>query len=179
MSRFLKLLFITGVCLINGFNSYAQTYNMAAGTINTCSGNFYDPGGSGGQYGTNRNITETFCSNQAGKCIQIEFTDFVTEKGFDQLFIYNGPSTASPLIGMFDGVNSPGTVTSTTGCLTFRFVADGTLTRRGWTAVISCVNCGTTGGCTGSTPACGSIPDICTNACNLGTLQNPDCTNSK
>lgn len=123
-------------------SSTAQTYNMAAGTINTCGGTFYDPGGSGANYGNNLNITETFCSN-AATCIQVAFTAFNTQGGNDVLTIYDGPNTASPVIGTFSGNGgSPGTVTSSTGCLTFQFVTNGSTTRSGWAATISCVPCG-------------------------------------
>ena len=50
----------------------AQTYNMANGTINTCSGTFYDPW-SGRNYTNNLNLTQTICSN-AGNCLTVNFT---------------------------------------------------------------------------------------------------------
>jgi hypothetical protein len=125
-------------------SAIAQTYNMAPGTVNICGGTFYDPGGSGSNYGNNLNITETFCSN-AGSCIQVAFTAFNTQGGNDILTIYDGPNTASPVIGAFSGNGgSPGTVTSSTGCLTFQFVTNGSTTRSGWTATLSCVPCGST-----------------------------------
>ncbi len=114
---------------------------MTAGTINSCSGNFYDPGGSGANYGNNVNITETFCSNSSN-CIIVTFTAFNTQAGNDILTIYDGPSTASPVIGTFSGNTSPGAIISSSGCITFRFVSNGSNTKPGWAATISCGSCG-------------------------------------
>ncbi|MBK6989418.1 MAG: T9SS type A sorting domain-containing protein [Bacteroidetes bacterium] len=121
---------------------FGQTYNMTSGTINTCSGTFYDPGG-GANYGNNLNITETFCSNSSN-CLQVTFSSFNTQAGNDVLTIYDGPNTSSPVIGSFSGNTSPGTITSTSGCLTFQFRTNGSTQRAGWIANISCVSCGTT-----------------------------------
>ena len=120
----------------------AQTYNMSAGTVTTCSGTFYDPQGNS-NYNNNLNVTQTFCATGAN-CITFTFTSFRTQGGNDILYIYDGPSIASPLIGNFSGSTSPGTVSSTSGCLTFRFVTNGSNTRSGWIANISCAPCGTT-----------------------------------
>ena len=115
---------------------------MTAGTINTCSGTFYDPGGTS-NYGNNLNVTQTFCSN-AGNCLRVTFTNFSTQSGNDILTIYDGPSTASAVIGAFSGNTSPGTITSSSGCLTFKFVTNASTTKSGWVANFSCVACGTT-----------------------------------
>ena len=120
--------------------TFAQTYNMPGGTVNTCGGNFYDTGGSGSNYGNSQNITTTFCSN-AGNCVQVNFSSFNIENGWDFLNIYDGPTTGSTLIGSYTGGTSPGTITSTTGCLTFNFTSDGSVTRPGWAAALSCVAC--------------------------------------
>ena len=121
---------ITFYLLAFGFSANAQVYNMTAGTINSCSGNFYDPGGSGANYGNNVNITETFCSNSSN-CIIVTFTAFNTQAGNDILTIYDGPSTASPVIGTFSGNTSPGAIISSSGCITFRFVSNGSNTKPG------------------------------------------------
>ena len=113
---------------------FGQTYNMTSGTINTCSGTFYDPGG-GANYGNNLNITETFCSNSSN-CLQVTFSSFNTQAGNDVLTIYDGPNTSSPVIGSFSGNTSPGTITSTSGCLTFQFRTNGSTQRAGWIANI-------------------------------------------
>src|SRR6218665_2373067 len=119
------------------------TYSMPGGTINTCAGTFYDGGGGSANYANNQNVTTTFCSN-AGNCLQVVFSSFNTELNYDFLYIYNGSSTAAPLIGTYTGVNSPGTIIASSGCLTFRFTSDGSTVRAGWAATISCVTCGTT-----------------------------------
>jgi hypothetical protein len=148
---------LLAIFLILPFGLGAQTFNHTNGTVNACSGNYYDPGGSGGTYANNTNQTYTICSN-SGNCVRVSFTSFDLESGWDYLYIYNGPSTASPLIGTYTGGTSPGVVTSTTGCLTFRFTSDGSVTYTGWAATISCVPCGGGGG--GCLPNMGNCSDV-------------------
>jgi len=121
----------------------AQNHNIGAGNLNSCSATLFDSGGNGGNYGNNELFTETYCSNIAGQCLTITFNSFDLESGFDDLTIYDGPNTASPLIGTFSGTTSPGTITATGSCLTFVFDSDGSVTRAGWNASISCAACPT------------------------------------
>ncbi len=88
------------------------------------------------------NITETYCSD-TGNCITVNFNSFAIESGWDDLYIYDGTSTSDPLIGSFTGTTSPGTISSSTGCLTFRFDSDGSGVDVGWDATVSCAPCPT------------------------------------
>lgn len=140
---------------------FAQTYNMGNnGTISgACGGTFYDSGGSGGTYGNNENYTTTFCA-PAGQAITFTFTSFSTESSYEHLYIYNGPTVGSPLIGSYTGSTGPGTVSSTVGgCLTFVFTSDGSVTYDGWSATISC---GSTPPPSSSGDNCGSATPFCT-----------------
>lgn len=115
-------------------------FNMTNGTITTCTGDFYDSGGSTGQYGNNEVLVMTFNPSTPGAMIRFNFTMFNTESGYDTLTIYNGPNASSPLIGKFHGTTSPGVITANngSGALTFRFRSDVSLTYDGWAATISC-----------------------------------------
>src|SRR4029453_106924 len=115
---------------------------MSTGTINTCSGTFYDNGGSLGSYTSNCNLTETFTST-GGNCLTFTCTDFNTQSGNDFLTIYDGPNTSSPVIGSYSGLVAPGTVTSSTSSVTFKFVSNAAGNKSGWVATISCGSCGT------------------------------------
>jgi hypothetical protein len=117
----------------------SQTYTLTGnlGTINTCSGTFFDSGGSGLNYGSSQNRTVTFCSGN-GQPIFLNFTQFATEAGWDIMTIFNGPTTASPQLGTFSGTNSPGTIVALSGCITIRFTSDGSVVGAGWTATIGC-----------------------------------------
>src|ERR1051325_2391697 len=146
---YIKLLltwFCIGVVFVN--TGRTQTYNMSSGTVTTCTGTFYDSGGTGGSatttnkpgnYADNENKTMTFCSSNAAQSIIITFTAFNVENSFDNLKVYNGPNTGSPLIGTYTGTTSPGTVYSAPGgCVTFNFKSDGSNNYLGWAATISC-----------------------------------------
>jgi PKD repeat protein len=115
-------------------------FNITNGSITTCTGDFYDSGGPTGNYQNNENYTETFYPSTAGSMIQFTFTSFSTESGYDYLRIYNGTSTAAPLIGTYNGTTGPGTVTANNaaGALTFNFTSDVSVTPAGWTATINC-----------------------------------------
>lgn len=123
-----------------------------------CNGNFYDPGGSNGAYNNDTSLIHTICNYQL-KCTEVDFTIFSLGAG-DSLGIFNGADTSAALIGWYTGTDGPGTVTSSSTCLTFWFVADSTDNGSGWKADISCVNCPSGANCL---PVIGDCNDtVCT-----------------
>ncbi|PRB85522.1 zinc metalloprotease [Chryseobacterium culicis] len=103
---------------------------------------FLDTGGSTGQYGDNEEIVKTF-SPTPGSAMTMTFTAFDLEQGYDFMYVYNGPSTASPLFANgnnLSGNTVPGPFTSTdpSGAITVKFVSDGAATENGWNVNFSC-----------------------------------------
>jgi hypothetical protein len=75
------------------------------GTITTCFATLFDSGGETGNYQNSENYTITFLPGTSNKALQVDFVSFNLESdddcGYDYLSIYNGSSTASPLIGKY------------------------------------------------------------------------------
>lgn len=140
-------------------------YNMSNGSATTCVGTFFDSGGASGQYGNNESFTFTFNPTTAGAMIRANFTAFDTESGYDKLFIYNGPNTSSPQVpgSPFEGTANPGQITAlnASGALTFQFTSDGSVTKDGWVANISCY-------APTAPPSCATVPVPANNALNVG-----------
>lgn len=140
-------------------------YNIStSGSVSTCSGTFFDSGGSGGNYGNGENFVKTFCSNNS-TCISVSFSSFNLDSS-DILFIYDGPNTASTPIAVLTGNVLPGTYSSFFGCLTFQFVSNDTITAPGWMANFSCNTCTFSGGGSGSLS-----PSYDKEACGLNYTQ--------
>lgn len=152
-----------------------NTYTGAC-MVTTCSGTYYDNGGAAGNYAASvNNIFRTFCPNQAGMCVRATFTQFSMNDTYflcfgpnnccDYLQILNGPVQNSPAL-YSNCTASPGIITANnaSGCLTFRFVSDGTVQLAGWTATLSCVPCAigpagnTNSDCAYATPVCADTP---------------------
>lgn len=176
---FILLVFLSGRTI------WCQTYThpttgingtyAGACMVNTCSGTYYDNGGSSGNYGANINaIYRTFCPSSPGMCVRASFTSFSMNDTYflcggpnsccDYLSILNGPAQNSPAL-YNNCTTSPGTITASnpSGCLTFRHVSDGSVQLAGWAATISCVPCagGPTAGnadCTGAVQVCVDTP---------------------
>lgn len=127
-----------------------------ASSASQCGGTFYDTGGPLANYQNNENNTFTIFPTIPGGAVRVNFTSFNTESGWDGLLIFDGNSTAAPLIssglpagvnpptapaGSFYGTTSPGIITSSAadGSLTFVFTSDNIITRPGWTAAITCI----------------------------------------
>lgn len=106
-----------------------------------CAGdNFYDQGGPSGNYLNSQNITTTICPDNPGDVVVVQFISFALENNFDFLRIYDGDNTAAPLLGTFTGTALPPQFISSapSGCLTFNFTSDGSVTAAGWNANIIC-----------------------------------------
>ncbi len=113
-------------------------------TINaplTCGDAFLDTGGTAADYGTNESIEYSICPQNAGEVVVLTFTVFDTEANFDDMTIFDGADATATELGVFDGTNSPGTVTSTdaSGCLFILWSSDGSVTSLGWEATVACM----------------------------------------
>ncbi|MBB4805595.1 hypothetical protein HNP38_000867 [Chryseobacterium defluvii] len=108
-----------------------------------CSGaqQFTDTGGSLFNYSDNQTIVKTFYP--ANGSLTMTFTQFDLELDYDYMFVYDGPSTSSPLfangIGLTgDTVPGPFTSTHPSGAITVRFISDEAISAAGWNATFSC-----------------------------------------
>lgn len=150
-----------------------------------CGGVFTDPGGPNGDYANNTDSTVTICPTP-GNIVTVTFNSFNTEANWDGLYVFDGNSTSAPqipstngpgngplaaLAGAFWGTTVPGpfTASGSTGCLTFRFLTDGSGIRAGWSANVTCTpapNC--------AKPTALTATDITSTSVTLGwTESNP------
>lgn len=138
----LKKIFTLVVALFSTISLYSQNYNMTNGNVSTCSGTFYDNGGTG-NYTSSQTLVFTICPSTPGSKIRVNFTSFNLENNYDFLQIYDGNSTAAPSLGAYTGTAGPGVVQATTsnvsGCLTFRFTSDNIIVSSGWIGTITCI----------------------------------------
>jgi len=118
---------------------YGQSFITPVCTYsdNNCTGTFTDFGGASTVYYNNEDWTQTISPTNA-LSVTMNFTSFDLEDQYDYLYIHDGNSIASPLIGTYTGVNSPGTITSSGPDLTFHFVSDPFVQNAGWEATWSC-----------------------------------------
>lgn len=134
-----------------------NSYWITEGPIKTspqCGQAFYDTGSNTANYSDEELNTWTLCPTDPCHNVRVSFTTFDVEADWDALYIFEGPNitslqfmSANPITdagfpaGGFHGSTPPGTFTSThsTGCLTFRFLSDGSVNGTGWTANASCI----------------------------------------
>ncbi len=130
------------------FDGSTQTLGPSFTTPNcqysdfNCSGTFDDTGGPTNPYSGNENYTYMIGPTNA-LTVTISFTSFNLETNFDSLFIYDGASAASPLIGSYTGTNSPGIITSTDTAITLRFISDPFVNNSGFTSTWNCTQLST------------------------------------
>jgi subtilisin-like proprotein convertase family protein len=111
--------------------------------VYTCGGTFYDSGGDLASYANGEVLTRTFCSDNPGTQISINFSAFNSEQCCDHLYIYDGATTSGTPLIQAEGVNPFSLIghdfVSTSGCLTFKWISDGSVSNSGWIAQLSCL----------------------------------------
>ena len=143
--------YVVADCNADGLSQYAGPITFA--TPPTCGDKFYDTGGPGGNYQNDENLTTVISPVNTGDQVTVTFTAFDVESEFDALYVYDGPDATAPLIssgnpattsgfpaGGYYGVTNPGPFTSShaSGTLTFIFMSDGSISKAGWEADITC-----------------------------------------
>ena len=141
--------------LLAGVGLTAQVNHPTSGTVNetvTCGSplDYYDSGGSGGNYSLSESGTAVFCPDVAGEAVTINFSAVAIETSssvgcWDFLTISDDNGTlvsgCGPGAGTgFDDLNPGDAFTSTAanGCLTVSFFSDASFTLSGWEATVSC-----------------------------------------
>ncbi len=132
----------------------ASTIISSPGSYTTCGGIFSDEGGItgfGSQYNgysttqlpgfypnNTTSATYTFCSNDPmNPYVTLSFDYFYVD--LDEIVIIDGDGPADPIINEWTLNNSPGTITSSNGCLTIVFGENtDNWIANGWEATISC-----------------------------------------
>jgi spore germination protein YaaH len=125
----------------DGYNDYwneIQTKLSSCATV-ACSDTIYDMGGPNRSYYSNETYSFTIAPTGASK-VKLTFTQLSTEAGFDSLWLYDGASITSPLLGKYSGTLTPTPVTSTGNALTVRFKSDGATISAGYTAIWQCIS---------------------------------------
>ena len=102
-------------------------------TLTATGGTFYDTGGASANYGDDERKLWLFQPSGATS-ISMNFTSFAVENGFDYMFIYDGATTSSPLIGKYTNNVSPGNINSTGASLLIEFRSDCATNLAGWAA---------------------------------------------
>jgi hypothetical protein len=125
-----------------------QTINQSTKTTTTCDANYYDNGGPDNNYAPigflapATTTTQVFKPALAGNFIKIVFSSFQSATN-DNITIYDGPSTASPIIyGPQSGIQTIPTIISShpSGNITVTFfTAQGSGGSVGWVAKVSCI----------------------------------------
>jgi gliding motility-associated-like protein len=114
--------------------------------------NFYDDGGTGANYSDNFNDTLVICPDLAlGSKVTVAFG---INAGFawnvdstDSIYVYDGSSTAAPLLGVHNSITDPNGFNhqasffnNPSGCLTIVFISDTAANGTGWDANVTCGN---------------------------------------
>ncbi|MDX9854822.1 MAG: fibronectin type III domain-containing protein, partial [Tenuifilaceae bacterium] len=94
-------------------------------------------------YKNNEDKTLILTPSETSKMVKLTFDLFNTESNNDLLYIYDGPSTSSPLIATLTGLKTTPfayNATNAEGTLTLRFTSSNYTTRSGFKAAVTCVS---------------------------------------
>ncbi|MCH2196701.1 fibronectin type III domain-containing protein [Kordia sp.] len=157
--------YVQADCGPDGVSAWAGPFAFATPYVavppDCTNGIFLDSGGNSGDYSSGENITYTICPDMAGEGVQVTFNLFSTENQgtgcYDGLTIHDGAdNTAATIdppgggtIWCWDRNDTPAAgsgdlqgmtiiATDASGCLTFVFTSDGSVTRPGWNATVTC-----------------------------------------
>jgi spore germination protein YaaH len=132
-----------GIWALGYDDGYQDLWNLIQDKFSTCaivncSDSIYDMGGPGRNYYDVESYVYTIAPTGASK-VQLSFSQMDLEQGFDSLYLFDGSTTASPLLGAFTGSIVPGTIMSTGSAITVKFKSDNLTNKGGFKAIWTCI----------------------------------------
>lgn len=103
-----------------------------------CTDSIYDMGGPARNYYDNESYVYSIAPTGASK-VSLAFSQMNLEAGYDSLYLYDGFTTSSPLLGAYSGTVIPGIITSTSPAITLKFKSDNATVRPGFKAIWNCI----------------------------------------
>ncbi len=160
--------YVRGECNSGVFSEWEGPFTFTTAIDYCVSLEFVDNGGVSSNYVSGTDEEYIICPDVSSDRVEVTFTFFDVEDRtgntvcWDQLFIFDGSSTADSAITPSDLGVGPNTVggfcwdpinlvgtgdlvgqtivsTHSSGCLTFRFLSDNSVSRPGWEATVACV----------------------------------------
>jgi spore germination protein YaaH len=121
---------------------YSDLWNLINDNLSTCSvlpctDTIYDMGGQFGNYHNSEDYTFTISPPNASS-VTLSFLEFSLETTNDYLKVYNGTTTASPLLQTLTGSSLPSAITASSGSMTLLFHSNSSTTQAGYKAVYTC-----------------------------------------
>ncbi len=125
----------------DGYTDYWQAIKDKFSTCATvsCTDSIYDMGGPTRNHYDNESYAYTISPDGASK-VRLTFSQFDLQAGNDSLYLFDGPSTSSPLLGAYTGTVSPGIINSTNPSITLKFKSNATTNRPGFKAIWNCIS---------------------------------------
>jgi spore germination protein YaaH len=106
-------------------------------SVNPCIDSLFDMGGPLRNYYDNEDYTYTIAPPNS-QTITINFSQFNLENSNDILWLYDGSSTAAPLLGSFTGSTNPGTLVASSGSFTLKFRSNASTNNPGFILSYQC-----------------------------------------
>ena len=104
------------------------------GTTNlTAASGSFDDGSNNAPYNNNSDC-KWLIDVTGATSIDLSFSAFDTEAGFDEVIVYDGNTTSATVLGTFSGQTIPPTITSSGSQLLVRFTSDFAHSESGWSA---------------------------------------------
>lgn len=128
--------------LFLSLSASAQVFMQPNGhTTVTCGGNtqFFDSGGSSGNYPPNANLIHKFCPSDTSRILRVRLLSYALADQNAFLVVYDGDSTDASVTGADASSSFIVTSSKKGGCLTFRFFSGSATPLAGWQALLSCI----------------------------------------
>jgi hypothetical protein len=138
-------------------NGVTTPYCTGTTTLTSTTGTVDDGSGSSDYY--NNTNCSWLIQPTGANYVQLTFNSFATASGADAVRVYDGTSTAAPLLGTYSGTSLPSLITSTGNALFVAFITNTSGTAAGWDATYQGLNITYCSGTTNLTTTTGSLSD--------------------